>query len=109
MFREVSLTYGTQILNRTSSNAVYLKTVDVAYGDGDRRRLDVYRPSSGGPKPDPVIVFFYGGGWRKGSRSDYEFVASSIEGFGGDPERIFIAGHSAGAHLAAMVTLDPRG
>lgn len=31
----------------------------------------------------------------------------TIEGFGGDPERIFIAGHSAGAHLAAMVALDP--
>ena len=28
-------------------------------------------------------------------------------GFGGDPERIVIAGHSAGAHLAALVATDP--
>lgn len=27
---------------------------------------------------------------------------------GGDPKRIFIAGHSAGAHLAALVGVDPR-
>ncbi len=26
--------------------------------------------------------------------------------FGGDPDRIFLAGHSAGAHIAAMLTLD---
>ncbi|HSI29311.1 MAG TPA: alpha/beta hydrolase, partial [Methylophilus sp.] len=28
--------------------------------------------------------------------------------FGGDPERVFLAGHSAGAHIAAMLTLDPE-
>lgn len=27
---------------------------------------------------------------------------------GGDPARIFVAGHSAGAHLAALVGIDPR-
>jgi acetyl esterase/lipase len=29
-------------------------------------------------------------------------------GFGGDPDRIFVMGHSAGAHLAALVALDPQ-
>lgn len=28
--------------------------------------------------------------------------------YGGNPERIFVMGHSAGAHVAAMVALDPQ-
>jgi acetyl esterase/lipase len=28
--------------------------------------------------------------------------------FGGDPDRLFVMGHSAGAHIAAMLALDPR-
>lgn len=28
--------------------------------------------------------------------------------FGGDPERVFLAGHSAGAHIAAMLVLNPE-
>ncbi len=28
--------------------------------------------------------------------------------YGGDPQRIFLAGHSAGGHLAGLVTCDPR-
>lgn len=31
-----------------------------------------------------------------------------IAAYGGDPRRIFIAGHSAGAHIAALLALDPR-
>ena len=36
------------------------------------------------------------------------WVEKNIAGFGGDPSRVFIAGHSAGAYNAAMVTLDRR-
>jgi len=36
-------------------------------------------------------------------RWTYEHVAE----YGGDPGRIFLSGHSAGAHLAALVALDP--
>ncbi|MDN3688939.1 alpha/beta hydrolase [Cyclobacterium jeungdonense] len=34
-----------------------------------------------------------------------DWVASNIEGYGGDPERIVVSGHSAGGHLAALVAI----
>lgn len=36
------------------------------------------------------------------------WVRASIAGLGGDPQRVFVMGHSAGAHMAALVTLDRR-
>lgn len=36
------------------------------------------------------------------------WVHEHIAGFGGDPDRIFVMGHSAGAHLAALVSTDHR-
>ncbi len=30
-----------------------------------------------------------------------------IDGFGGDPDKMFVMGHSAGAHIAAMLALNP--
>ena len=38
----------------------------------------------------------------------YHWVETHIAAYGGNPQRIFIMGHSAGAHLAAMVALDPQ-
>ncbi len=32
----------------------------------------------------------------------------NIESRGGDPKKVFIAGHSAGGYLAAMIGMDPR-
>lgn len=31
-----------------------------------------------------------------------------IQAYGGDPQRLFVAGHSAGGYNAAMIALDPR-
>jgi acetyl esterase/lipase len=119
-------------------------TRSVAYGEGTRQTLDVYRPSST-PK-SPVIVFFYGGSWQSGNKATYLFVAAALarrgyltvvpdyrvypevryagfleDGaravrwakdnaarFGGDPDKLFVMGHSAGAYIAAMLALDSR-
>lgn len=36
------------------------------------------------------------------------WVRRHIAGYGGDPDRIFLVGHSAGAHIAAMLSLEPK-
>ena len=36
------------------------------------------------------------------------FIRQSIATYGGDPQRIFVLGHSAGAYNAVMLALDPR-
>ncbi|WP_244465695.1 alpha/beta hydrolase [Devosia chinhatensis] len=117
---------------------------NIAYGDGNRSRLDVYAPEQRGA-PAPVVFFIYGGGWSRGERGEYEFVGralasrgfvtviadyrlypevsyplfledgaralrwvqDNIANFGGDPNRLFLAGHSAGAYNAVMQALDP--
>ena len=108
--------------------------------------LDIYRPDPATPTPTPVVVFFYGGGWKTGTREQYRFVGqrlaqqgvlaivadyrtfprSTFPGFmqdgaravawsrehaadhGGDPRRLFLAGHSAGAQIAALLGTDRR-
>lgn len=37
-----------------------------------------------------------------------KWVKDSIADFGGNPNRIFVMGHSAGGHLAALINNDPR-
>jgi acetyl esterase/lipase len=53
----------------------------IAYGDGPRRVLDVYR-STGAAGPHPLVVFLYGGSWRAGDRGLYAFVAAPLAGRG---------------------------
>ena len=138
---------GSRIINALTPSDGYVETHDIAYGDGPRRRLDVYRPAALAlDAKAPVVVFFFGGSWRTGSKADYRFVADAltshgivtviadyrlypevgypgflddtaaavawtfreIDRYGGDPKRVFIAGHSAGAYNAAMVAFDSR-
>lgn len=118
---------------------------DVAYRGHPRQRLDVYVPSAGAAGA-PVVIFFYGGSWKDGAKSEYAFVGQALaaQGFvavlpdyrlypevrfpdflddgaravrwvadhvgtsGGDPRRLALAGHSAGAYNAAMLALDRR-
>src|SRR5438445_13579119 len=50
--------------------------LDIAYGSGDRDRLD-YFPSAE-PKSSPTVVFFHGGYWQRGDKSAYSFLAESF-------------------------------
>lgn len=115
---------------------------NLPYGSLDHQLLDVYHkhPTSSAP----VVVFIYGGGWHKGRKSHYHFVADALvrKGYlvvipdyskypqarfpafvedvalslawvkqhigqhGGHPEQIFLAGHSAGAHIGALLISD---
>ncbi|XHR31264.1 MAG: alpha/beta hydrolase [Chthoniobacteraceae bacterium] len=36
------------------------------------------------------------------------WVIRNIEKYGGDPKKVFVAGHSAGGYLAAMIGMDPK-
>jgi carboxylesterase type B len=36
------------------------------------------------------------------------WVKDNIAHFGGDPDKLFLKGHSAGAHIAAMLSIDAR-
>jgi acetyl esterase/lipase len=36
------------------------------------------------------------------------WTQANVANYGADPQRLVLTGHSAGAHLAALVTLDPR-
>ncbi|WP_197076514.1 alpha/beta hydrolase [Luteimonas sp. FCS-9] len=117
----------------------------VTYDAGHDLSLDVYRPAA--PVSDaPVVLFFYGGAWRHGTRAQYRFVGSRLArhgivaivadyrtypaagfpdfvgdaaraarwtrdhagAYGGDPRRLFVAGHSAGAQIAALLGTDAR-
>ena len=66
-----------QILNATVYHGGYTRTLDLAYGTDPRQRLDVYCPKHIAPDAK-VVIFFYGGSWRTGSKTDYRFVASAL-------------------------------
>ena len=139
-----------QMISNISPARHYELTPDVAYGDHKRQTLNVYAPTTTGPRTSetlsPVVIYFYGGGWRRGSKEKYEFVASSLtkagylvvvpdyrvhpdvtfpafveDGaravawakqhatrYGGDADKLFLMGHSAGAHIAALLSMDAR-
>src|SRR4051812_26114069 len=42
----------------------------LSYGPAARHKLDIYRPAAAAG-PAPVLLFFYGGGWRSGDRAAY--------------------------------------
>jgi acetyl esterase/lipase len=59
----------------------YRREEGIAYGEGERRRLDLYTPESV-RRPEALVVFFYGGSWRSGRRQDYRFVGQSLTSLG---------------------------
>ena len=133
------------LLNAFVPSDGYSVRHDLAYGDGERQRLDLYLPAEG-PERAPVVVYFYGGSWKSGSREAYRFIGEALArqgfivaipdyrlypevrfpafvedgaravgwlsthapDFGGDPDRLILMGHSAGAHIAALLAFDRR-
>lgn len=65
------------LINKASPDAHYSSHRDIPYGNTSRQILDVYTPNERAAEP-AVVVFFYGGGWRDGSREKYEFIASAL-------------------------------
>jgi acetyl esterase len=52
---------------------------DIAYGDDERHRLDVYLPveaKAGAAGPAPVVIFLHGGGFIRGDKRDREAVGN---------------------------------
>lgn len=133
------------LLNGAAPAHSHRRTSGIAYGELPRHRLDVFQPAAAGTNA-PTVVFFYGGAWRRGERSDYLFVGEAlaacgcvaliadyrlfpevrfpafvedgaaavgwtrrnVAAFGGDPNRLFVMGHSAGAHIALLLATDDR-
>jgi acetyl esterase/lipase len=123
----------------------YTRHANLAYGSDPQHRLDVYVPDKAAGVPRPVVLFWHGGRWSFGDKSDYRFVGAALaeagyvavvanyrhypqvkmpgfmddaaqaalwtaahaHEFGAAQERLYLMGHSAGAHLAALVTLNP--
>jgi len=137
------LTGCATLLNASIPRDGYSVMRDVAYGTHERQRMDFYIPDNL-KSPAPVIVFFYGGSWKMGTKADYRFLGQAFasKGFitavvdyrlypevyfptfmedsasafvhihasiatqGGDPKRMFVAGHSAGAYNAMMLAAN---
>lgn len=135
--------FGFFVANAPVPFGAFKRSTDLPYGENARQRLDVFSPQSG---ERPVVVFFYGGSWTMGQKSQYAFVGAALatrgyvavipdyrlypevrfpelladparavswvrqhaREFGGDPERIVLMGHSAGAHMAAMLALNDQ-
>lgn len=65
------------LLNTTVSRKGFALEADIPYGANPRQKLDFYRPET--PRPDgKAVIFFYGGSWDSGAKSDYLFVAQAL-------------------------------
>ncbi|CAD1792496.1 alpha/beta hydrolase [Xanthomonas arboricola pv. juglandis] len=131
-------------INAASSRDGIVEHRDQVFDAAHDLALDVYQPR--GAVDAPVVVFFYGGTWKRGTRANYRWVGRALarqgvvamvadyrkypqvgpQGFmsdaaaatgwgyrhahayGGDPTRLAVMGHSAGAHMAALLGTDAR-
>ena len=65
------------LINGPAALAGLKVTRHLPYGEGPRRRLDLYRPARAAGRL-PTIVFFYGGAWQSGERASFGFVAARL-------------------------------
>lgn len=50
--------------------------LDIPYGADPRQRLDIIAPHHG--ENLPVVIFWYGGSWISGAKSEYRFVGDAL-------------------------------
>ncbi len=48
----------------------------IAFDNGERQQLDIYRPEGEGPHP--VLIFYHGGSWYHGERAGYAFLGRAF-------------------------------
>ena len=48
--------------------------IDLAYGSGERDKLDLFRAAAGGP----LLIYIHGGYWQRGDKDMYSFVAEAF-------------------------------
>lgn len=128
--------------NIPASFGDYSRNRDLAYGDQPLNTLDIYLPAK--PAGAPVVIYFHGGGWNSGNKSEYKFVGAALAEQGyvavlpnyrlypqvkfpvfmqdaaqavawaqahvsdwdADSQRLYLMGHSAGAHIASLLGLN---
>lgn len=141
---EIGRRFSFRMLGSASAGDQVYCLRNLAYGDHERQRLDLYLPYAW---QSPVgVVFLHGGTWQFGDKSEYGFAAHAFarlgmpvavvnyrlypevrfpafvddaasalswlhangSSYGFPPKRWLLVGHSAGAHIASLVSLDPQ-
>jgi len=72
---------GTAILNTITPSSTYTLEKDFGFGDNARDRIDFYLAKDSDAKDNeskPLIVFIHGGGWSRGDKSMYKFMAEGL-------------------------------
>jgi hypothetical protein len=83
-------------------------------GNWERGEKDIYKPLGKRIARKGVVTVIIN--YRLSPQAEYDdmmmdvaqsvkWVKDSISGFGGDPDQIFVSGHSAGGHLASMISI----
>ena len=69
-----------KVLNTiAAAGSGFVEAADIAYGPLARQKLDLYTPTTLAPPGGwPVVVFFYGGSWNSGERTEYRFVGTAL-------------------------------
>jgi acetyl esterase/lipase len=73
-----------QVVNSVSKIYTAEVKTDIAFGDHPKLKYDLYLPDSANKEfsSTPVVVFFYGGSWNRGDKSEYEFVGRRLASMG---------------------------
>lgn len=68
---------GANILNFITPSSSYTLEKNFAFGSNPRDRVDFYMAKES-DDTKPLIVFIHGGGWHRGDKSMYKFVAEGL-------------------------------